>query len=439
MVRSTPHASRAPRQSRAGGPGAQVTALPGGLRVVSDAMPGLETTSIGVWVDTGSRNEDLEINGVSHLLEHMAFKGTERRSARAIAEEVEAVGGHLNAYTSTEQTAYLARVLKDDVGLAVDILADILQHSVFDEAELTRERAVVVQEIGQTRDTPDDMVFELFQEAAYPEQPLGRSILGTVERVGGFARETLMDYMAERYRAPRMVAVAAGAIEHRRFVDLIASAFGVLGAGDVRPPAPAHYGGGERRSERDLEQVHLVLGFNGVAYDDPRFFAAQVYSTVLGGGMSSRLFQEVREKRGLAYAVYSFTSSYTDGGTLGIYAGTGSAELATVVPVISEELTKLAAAPVGEAELSRARAQLKAGLMMSLESSMARCEQLGRQMLIFGRPIPAAELLAEIDAVDAAALADFAGGLLEAGPPVLSAIGPLTALESYDTIASRFG
>ena len=438
MVRFTSQASRAPRQSRAGGVSAQVTALPGGLRVVTDAISGLETTSIGVWVDTGSRDESLEINGVSHLLEHMAFKGTERRSARAIAEEVEAVGGHLNAYTSSEQTAYLARVLKDDVGLAVDILADILQNSTFDEAELTRERAVVVQEIGQTRDTPDDMVFELFQEAAYPEQPLGRSILGTVERVGGFARETLMAYMAERYRAPRMVVVAAGAVEHASFVDRVGAAFAALGSGEGAAPAPAQYAGGELRSERDLEQVHLVLGFNGVAYDDPRFYTAQVYSTILGGGMSSRLFQEVREKRGLAYAVYSFTSSYIDGGTLGVYAGTGASELATVVPVISDELTKLASAQVDERELARARAQLKAGLIMSLESSMARCEQLGRQMLIFGRPIPPAELLAEIDGVDATALQDFARGLLDAGPPVLSAIGPLASLESYDTIASRF-
>jgi len=437
MARSTPLSPRH-RRSRAGGTGAEVTTLPNGLRVITDAMPGLETTSIGVWVDAGSRNEGLEINGVSHLLEHMAFKGTARRSARAIAEEVEAVGGHLNAYTSSEQTAYLARVLKDDVGLAVDILADILQNSVFDEAELTRERAVVVQEIGQARDTPDDMVFEFFQEAAYPEQPLGRSILGTVERVGGFARETLMGYMAEHYRAPRMVAAAAGAIEHARFVDMIGRDFGALDAGELAAAAPARYGGGDRRSERDLEQVHLVLGFDGVAYDDPQFYAAQVYSTILGGGMSSRLFQEVREKRGLAYAVYSFTSSYMDGGTLGVYAGTGASELASVVPVISEEINKLAAVQVDNAELSRARAQLKAGLMMSLESSMARCEQLGRQMLIFGRPIPPAEILAEIDAVDAAALVAFARAALDAGPPVVAAIGPLGSLESYDTIALRF-
>ena len=202
--------------------------------------------------------------------------------------------------------------------------------------------------------------------------------------------------------------------------------------------APARYGGGDRRSERDLEQVHLVLGFDGVAYDDPQFYAAQVYSTILGGGMSSRLFQEVREKRGLAYAVYSFTSSYMDGGTLGVYAGTGASELASVVPVISEEINKLAAVQVDDAELSRARAQLKAGLMMSLESSMARCEQLGRQMLIFGRPIPPAEILAEIDAVDAAALVAFARAALDAGPPVVAAIGPLGSLESYDTIALRF-
>ena len=437
MAHRSPKSS-ARGHSRDGGTGARVETLPGGLRVITDSMPRLETTSIGVWVDAGSRHESLEINGISHLLEHMAFKGTERRSARAIAEEVEAVGGHLNAYTSSENTAYLARVLKDDVGLAVDILADILQNSVFDSDELARERAVVVQEIGQTRDTPDDLVFEFFQEAAYPEQPLGRSILGAVERVGGFERETLMGYMAERYRAPRMVAVAAGAIEHERFVDMIGGAFAALGAGESTPPAPARYVGGERRTERDLEQVHLVLGFNGVAYGDPRFYAAQVYSTILGGGMSSRLFQEVREKRGLAYAVYSFTASYMDGGTLGVYAGTGASELASVVPVISDELNKLAAGHAEEAELSRARAQLKAGLVMSLESSMARCEQLGRQMLIFGRPIPTAELLAEIDAVDEAAVTEFARGVLDAGPPVLSAIGPLESLESYDQIASRF-
>ena len=248
-----------------------------------------------------------------------------------------------------------------------------------------------------------------------------------------------MDYMAERYRAPRMVVVAAGAIEHGRFIDMIGQAFAALGTGESAAPAPARYVGGDRRNERDLEQAHLVLGFNGIGYTDPQYYAAQVYSTILGGGMSSRLFQEVREKRGLAYAIYSFTASYMDGGTLGVYAGTGASELADVVPVIADELNKLAAGQAEGAELSRARAQLKAGLMMSLESSMARCEQLGRQMLIFGRPIPTAELLAEIDAVDGAAVAEFARGVLNAGAPVVSAIGPLAALESYDKIAARFG
>ena len=415
----------------------QVSVLESGLTVATDTMAEFETASIGVWVDAGTRHETPEVNGVAHFLEHMAFKGTERRSARDIAEEIEAVGGHLNAHTSREHTAYYARVLKDDVALAVDLLADILQHSVFDEAEFERERDVVVQEINQAHDTPDDIVFDRLQEAAFPDQAVGRPILGTVKLVESFGRATLVDYMAQHYRAPRMVLAAAGRVEHEIIVELAGAAFDALAPSEARSAEPARYRGGEFREQRDLEQVHLALGFGGVAFEDPDFYPLQVLSTVLGGGMSSRLFQEVREKRGLAYAVFSFASSYVDGGLFGVYSGTSENHLEELMPVICDEITKVAA-EAGEDETARARAQLKAGLMMSLESSSARCEQLGRQIQVYGRPIPPSEVIAKIDAVQAAEVRRAAARIIAAGPPALAAIGPIGRLESYQAMAARF-
>ncbi len=415
---------------------ARVTTLPSGLRVVSVDMPGLETAAVGVWVDTGARRESVRLNGISHLLEHMAFKGTKRRSALAIAEEIESVGGHLNAYTSREQTAYIGRVLKEDVPLAIDILADIVQHATMPDDELERERKVVIQEIAQVHDTPDDLVFDLFQETAFPDQPLGRSILGTTERIAGFSRETLADYMAAHYCAERMVVAAAGRIDHDRLVELTGEAFDSLPHRAASAFEPAAYRGGDTRRDQDLEQVHLLIGFKGVAYDDPEYYTQHVLSTALGGGMSSRLFQEVREKRGLAYSVYAFSSSYLDGGLFGIYAGAGADQVRELVPVICGEVVKIAGS-VGDDELDRARAQLKASLLMSLESPSSRCEQLSRQMLIFGRAIPASEIIERIDAVDAAALTRAAGRLIEDNNPTVAALGPVAGVEPYETIAAR--
>jgi predicted Zn-dependent peptidase len=415
----------------------EVTTLPNGLRVVSETMLQVETASVGVWVDTGSRYESAADNGVSHMLEHMAFKGTESRSAQAIAEEIEAVGGHINAYTSREQTAYTAKVLKEDVPLALDILADILQRSVFDEEELARERTVVIQEIAQVNDTPDDFVFDRFQEAAYPDQPMGRTILGPAPLIAEMSRETLAGYMADHYCAPRMVLSAAGRIEHCRVVELAAGLFDSLRTEGHETREPARYAGGEWRETEDYEQVHLLVGFDGVAYGDPDFYAQQVLSTLLGGGMSSRLFQEVREKRGLAYSVFSFASAYLDGGIFGVYAGTGSQQLGELVPVICEEIMKAEKA-AGEEEMKRAHAQIKAGLLMSLESTSTRCEQLARQLLIYGRVIPVPELIAEIEAVDSEAVARLARRLVESGRPTLAATGPINGLESFDAIRARF-
>ncbi len=399
-----------------------VTTLDNGLRVATDAMEGARSVSLGVFVGTGTRNERPEINGVSHLLEHMAFKGTRRRSARAIAEEIEAVGGHLNAYTSRESTVYVARVLKEDTTLALDILGDILQHSVFDESELELERNVVLQEIGQCNDTPDDIIFDNFQARAYPDQAMGRPILGLPHLVSAFSRDSLDAYMDENYAPERMVVTAAGDVDHDAFAQMVAGSFDSLGAVAAPAPERARYAGGDMRGEKPLEQLHMVLGFEGVRADDPDYYALSVFSGILGGGMSSRLFQEVREKRGLVYTIASFTSSYTDSGLIGVYAGAAADKGGELLPVICDEIKALGG-NVTEDELSRARAQVRAGLLMSRESVPSRCEQLGTQMLVYGRPIPIDEITDRIDAVDREAVSRIAARLLATAPTFVT-LGP---------------
>ena len=415
-----------------------LTTLPNGLRIVSEDSPHLATSAVGVWVDTGARNERKSHNGISHLIEHMVFKGTARRTARDIAEEIEAVGGHLNAYTSREQTAFFARVLQDDVPLAVDVIGDILQNSTFDPAELEREKSVVIQEIGQANDTPDDIVFDHFQEAAYPDQAIGRAILGTPDGVSGFQRDDLTGYLGEQYYAGRMVLAAAGRVDHDALVAMATEKFGGLRANGPQLEETARYQGGEFREIRDLEQVHFLVGFDSIPYDDPDYYTAQVYSTLLGGGMSSRLFQEIRESRGLCYSIYSFTSSYTDGGMFGIYAGTGESDVEELIPAMVDEMHKSTARPP-ESEVARARTQLKAGLMMSLESSSARCEQFARQTLLFGRPLSTEEIIARVDEVDAAGLQRFAERTFSGSRPTVAVMGPANRLEDYDAFAARFG
>ena len=415
----------------------QQTTLPNGLRVVSESMDGLETTSLGVWVNVGARSETPEQNGVSHMLEHMAFKGTATRSARDIAEEIEDVGGQLNAYTSREQTAYFARVLGGDVPLAVEILADILQNSTFDPGELERERGVILQEIGEAHDTPDDLVFDLMQEAAFPDQAVGRPILGTTETVNSFSRATLAGYMTQHYGAGTMVLAGAGKIDHGQLVGLATRYFGDLSARPAAQSAGAVYTGGDRRTERALEQIHLTLGFPGVAYGDDDFFATQVLSSVLGGGMSSRLFQEVRENRGLAYSIYSFSSSLMDTGLFGIYAGTSPAQADELITVIAGEIGNVAGGITPE-EFERARAQLKANTLMALESSAARAEQLARQLLVFGRIVPLEELVEKLDAVTPEDVTRMANSLLATGAPTVSAVGPLKAVPDYESIKVKF-
>lgn len=412
------------------------TRLKNGVTVVTHRMESVETVSLGVWVRVGTRYEPVEINGVSHLLEHMAFKGTERRTAREISEEIESVGGHLNAYTSREVTAYHATVLKEDVALAVDVLSDILQNSTFDEGELERERAVVLQEIGQALDTPEDVIFDHFQATAFPNQPMGRPVLGPAKIVAAMPRKALIDYMSTHYTAPHMIVSGAGKLDHDRLVQEIERNFTRIGPGTSEKPAPTAYEGGDKREARPLEQAHLLLGFSGVGFHDPDYYPLAVASMILGGGMSSRLFQKIREELGLVYSIYSYASSYEDGGLFSIYAGTGQEGLTPLVPALCDELSR-ATSDIAAKELSRAKTQLRAGMVMSLESTSARAEQIARQTAIYGKPIDIADLIARVESVDAASVEAVMARIL-AGHPTVAAVGPIETLEAFDSIAARF-
>lgn len=413
----------------------RISRLEGGLTVASETMPRVETVSVGAYVAVGTRYEEAEENGISHFLEHMAFKGTARRSAADIAREVEAVGGHINAYTAREQTAYYLKLLKEDLALGVDILGDILCHSVFLPEEIERERGVILQEIGQANDTPDDIVFDHFQETAFPDQPMGWPTLGREATIRRLGREHLSAYMARHYAPGRTVIAAAGAVDHDTLVALVRRHFADLPAGTPPAPPPARYRGGEFRESRDLDQVHIVLGFPGLPYGDPDYHAGLLLSTLLGGGMSSRLFQEVREKRGLVYSIYTFTQPYRDAGLFGIYAGTGERELAELIPVTLAELRSVQQR-IGSDELARARAQVKAGLLMSLESTGARCEHIARHLQIYGRVIPTGEIIARIEAVSEADILRVAARLFRS-PPTLAALGPLSRMPALPEIVEK--
>lgn len=412
------------------------TTLANGMTVVTDAMPHLESASMGIWVKAGSRSEMGNEHGISHLLEHMAFKGTTSRSALAIAEAIEDVGGELNAATSIEHTGYFARVLKDDVRLAGDILADILQNSLFDRGELDREQQVIVQEIGAARDNPDDHVFDLFQSAAYPDQPIGRTILGTVDSVRAFGPDAIRAYMARNYVGNRMVLAAAGNVDHDALVDIAGERFRDLKAEGAPEPEKARYVGGENRLISDHEQAHIVIGIEGRAYNSDGFYAAQVLASILGGGMSSRLFQEVRERRGLCYSVYAFHWAFADSGIFGVAASTGEDEVGELVPVVLDELRR-ATETITEEEVVRVRNQIRAGLLMSLESPSSRAGQLARQQILWGRPIPLQETVDRINRITADRVKQVASQLFTSGNTSVAGVGPVSRLPDHLSIAAR--
>jgi predicted Zn-dependent peptidase len=414
----------------------EISRLSNGLTIITDPMAGLESAALGVWVGTGSRNERPDQMGISHMLEHMAFKGTRRRSARQIAEEIEAVGGYLNAYTSREQTAFHARILKNDVALALDIIADILINPTYDAAELERERQVVLQELGQARDTPDDIIFDHLQNAIYQDQALGWPILGEEQTVGAFSPAALREYAGAQYRSQGMTLVSSGAVRHAEIVALAEEQFAALAmGGSAAGIAPAFYTGGEYRQLDDLEQAHIVYAFPSISMRDPDYYVAQLYVTILGGGMSSRLFQEVREKRGLCYSIYAFATNFVDGGYSGIYVGTGEKEAGEISARVAGEMEAMIGA-ISEAELARARAQLKSGLLMGLERPGSRAEQIAGQIFALGHVQPVAEIVAQLEAVTVDAVRAFAARTMRT--PSLAAIGPVSKLESFDRFAARF-
>lgn len=374
----------------------KIRTLKSGLRVAVDEIKTVETVSVAVFVNTGSRNENEKNNGISHFLEHMAFKGTKTRSAEQIAQDFDNIGGRINAYTSREKTVYYAKILKKDTKFATEFLADILQNSTFAKEEVEKERGVILQEIAMTNDTPDDIIFDYFQETAFPNQALGRSILGPEKNIKNFKRQSFQDYIDAQYNYSNIAVVASGNIKEKDFVEYVENSFINLSDNQIAKPEIGIYQGGEFRKEKKLEQVNLILGFNGVSYmDQEEFYKCQILSSILGGGMSSRLFQEVREKRGLAYSIYAFNYANFDSGSFGIYGATNPKQANELIKVTRDELEKVSQ-DITEVELARSKVQLTASLLMGAESNNNRSQKLGNDILTYGKIRSYSEITEEI-------------------------------------------
>lgn len=413
----------------------EVSTLKNGIVVVTHHMPHLESVALGLWVGAGARSEAQSEHGISHLLEHMAFKGTHRRSAREIAETIEAVGAEMNAETSVDHTTYYLRLLKDDIALGLDVLGDIISDPLLDAEELALEQHVIQQEIGAAYDVPEDWVFELFQQAAFPGQAIGRSVLGTPESVGSFTSDDLKRFLATHYCGPRTVIAAVGQLDHDEIVRLAERHLERLPAHTPAAPEPGRYRGGEWTETRPVKEAQLLLGFAGPSFADPAFAAAHLFSAILGGGMASRLFQELREERGLCYSIYSFYWPFTDTGLFGIQTAASEEDLEELVPVVLSEVRKMTD-DVTQAELARAKAQLRAGLLMTLESPIARAGQMARHILVHGRPLTLEETLEKVDAVATEDLAELGASILGC-TPTLAAIGPVKSLPGAEEIAAQ--
>lgn len=414
----------------------RIDTLPNGLRIATDTMSRLETAAIGLWVNVGARHETASQNGIAHFLEHMAFKGTARRSALQIASEIEDVGGYLNAYTSNESTAYYARVLKADVPLALDVIADITLNPAFEPREIEVERGVILQEIGQMLDTPDDVIFEWLQETAYPGQPMGRSILGTTERVSAFAGDDLRGFVASHYHPGQMILAAAGAVDHDAIVEQARTLFGGLAPKAPSRFDPARFTPGEHRAIEDLEQVHLALAFEAEGWHSPDRHVANTYAAIMGGGMSSRLFQSLREQHGMCYTVDAQSSAHEDCGLITVYAGTSAEQVGDLCRLTMDEL-KRAAGDMTEAEVARARAQRRAGLLMGLEGPWARTQHMARMLALYGKVPDMAEMVAEIDAVTLARVRDYGARLAGRAQMAMAVYGPADAAPTADALRAR--
>lgn len=413
----------------------QVSTLKNGMRVVSDVMPHIETASFGVWVNVGARNESKALNGASHFLEHMAFKGTETRNANQIACEIESLGGYLNAYTSRENTAYYVRMLKSDIETGFDVLSDILLNSTFEAQEFDKERVVILQELYQTIDTPDDIIFDYFQEATFGNTSFGRPILGTEETIHSFTPEIIKGYMKQNYDMKKMVFSASGNVNHAQILELCEKYFGGNVEANPLDLEKITYQPKDFRKNKDLEQAHLLLGFEGFASGTSEYYASVILSTILGGGMSSRLFQDVREKRGLVYNIFASSSSFKETGLFQIYASSGPATVGEVLPVVCDVLLD-SLGNITEAELKKSKNQLIASLMMSMESSSGRAESKAMQLINFDRIIPLNEMKTRIENVTLQNVSEVLKKMLSLNP-AFTALGPIKKVQSYDDICGR--
>jgi len=413
--------------------------LSNGVRVVCDPMPGLETLALSVVAGRGARSEDEERSGWSHLLEHMVFKGAGERSARDIVEVIEAQGGQINAATGYERTSFQVRALKGGLDLGSAVLADLVQRPTMDAGDLAREVQVVGQEIAEAADTPDDHVFEMAQEAAFAGQPLGRPILGTDESIARADPARLSAWRSQLYAPDTLVISASGAVDEDELLALAERDFGAAAGAGADTPSPAGFQGGSRKLAKPLEQANLVFLLPAVGVRDPAYFALRLFAEILGGGMASRLFQEAREKRGLAYAVDAYSETYADTGVLGIFAGCAAKDAAELARVAAGEVKGMAAG-VTQAELARAKAQLKASMFMAREQPLSRAEQAAAQVLLFDRTLPPAELVEQIDAVSSADLEALGAQMLAPARSAASVLGPKGALKAADAFqAALFG
>ena len=395
--------------------------LNNGITVATDTIDSFETVSLGLFVNIGSVNENAKQTGLSHFLEHMAFKGTTSRTALQISYAIESVGGYINAYTSKEITAFHAKVLKENVTLALDIITDIVQNSVFDEQEFAKEQGVIIQEIRQLNDAPDDYVFDMFQAKCYENEKLGTQILGSEDDILRYTPSDLDTYLKTKYSTDKIVLAASGKIEHKSFLELANNCTSGMKKFDVEPVEKQSYKGGFSFKQKELEQTHLIFGFEGVSHSSDDKFALSVLSAILGGGMSSRLFQEIREKRGLAYSVFSFCSNYRDSGTFGVYAACDDSKVEEVVKISLAEFEKIQH-DIDETELNKAKMQLRASLLMGLESSSTRMERMANQYINHGQIVPLNEIVEKIDAISVESLKKIAQKIF-ATKPTLALIG----------------
>lgn len=413
-----------------------LTTLSNGLRVLTDTVKTVESVAIGLWVDVGTRNEDMVDNGVAHMVEHMLFNGTPSRSAQDIVAQIENVGGQMNAYTSRENTAYYIHLLKENVELAIDVLSDMIQNSSFPEKEILKERRVIIQEIGMCADTPDDLVFDLYQETAYPRQSLGAPILGTANIIEKIDKSILQKYINKFYTAENLVLCASGNVSHDDIVRLAEKYFTNLPKTDSASYDKAQYQGGDKRQEKSLEQAHVVLGFEGIDKFDVNYYHAGVLSTLLGGGMSSRLFQSVREKHGLAYSVYASHTAYKDNGQFEIYVGTDPEKLEKLMPVLVDEINKITQENVLDSELARAKSQLKASLLMGQESMLSRANRQAKYLINFNQIVDIHNLIEQVNVVSIEDIRSI-GQQIFSSKPTMASLGPLECMPSYDSVIEK--